>query len=489
MAAVLISAVLILGWMLILNASHVAYRFAFDHSEWRSNHLAQSRVEFVTGYMVIVLLAITLFYGIRQMKSLKSRPWKWLAWPFAVIVILELFVTDWMLVKVPIYICLVWSVPAAFLGAMVPWLRTSSQLDRRFGTVLLVLVPLAPAAYLIVCFLLPWYSFHWPIMIVVLIPAGILIGARSEIRKKRKLKEYWPLAALATGFCGFVFASLLLYPTNSVPFFKNIPGLNSQGDLEVTLFGDERPSSTKAYKKRSKIPKSGERSLEPEESAEERAKDLRLSQLCIVGSTSFWVTASLALGWSIRLTQDRTCLHAGKRRCFWAIEEGDRSIEYHDGPHGSPLHDDDELFARLAVELLTNGAPWKESGEYTRLFQGFAPGIVAQMNAVDIYDQARRSLLMKDSGVLSVAKVEEIIENARRIKNYKSDPSNSTLVYTLQARVADGPGAVTSFFRSIFTLDRNFPAGSFLQGIDILPGAHFRGCWRCHKNSEGKVQT
>jgi hypothetical protein len=21
----------------------------------------------------------------------------------------------------------------------------------------------------------------------------------------------------------------------------------------------------------------------------------------------------------------------------------------------------------------------------------------------------------------------------------------------------------------------------------MLPGAHFRGCWRCHKRSEGKV--
>jgi hypothetical protein len=490
-AAILASAIAILGEMLILMVAHVAYQFVFDHSEWRANHFSQSRVEFAAGYMVVALLGIALFYGIRPMKSLKSKPWKWVAWLLIATGVFGLVITNWTLAKVPIYICLVWSAPAAFLGAMVPWLRTSSQLHRRFGPVLLALAPLAPAAYLAVCFLFPWYQFHWPIMFVALIPAGILIAARSEITKKRILKEYWPLAALATGLCGFVFASLLLYPANSLPFFKEIPGLNSQGDFRATLFGEKSPQSVQAYKKQSKkkqpeAPKAGERSLEQEEPPEEKAKDLRLSQLCIVGSTSFWVTASLVLVWSIRLTQDRTCLHAGRRRCFWAIEGGDRSVDYHDGQHGFLPRDDDDLFARLAVELLTDGAPWKERGEYAQLFQGFSPGVVAQMNAVDVHAQAKRYGLMKRS-FPSLSKVEAIIENARRIKDYKSDQSNSTLVYTLQARVVDGPAAVISVFRSVFTLDRDFPAGSFLQGIDILPGSHFRGCWRCHKRSEGKV--
>jgi hypothetical protein len=62
-AAGLISAILILGCILILNALHVAYQFVFDHQEWReflspkslasvlgwtSNHLPRSRSEVVT---------------------------------------------------------------------------------------------------------------------------------------------------------------------------------------------------------------------------------------------------------------------------------------------------------------------------------------------------------------------------------------------------------------------------------------------------------
>jgi len=154
--------------------------------------------------------------------------------------------------------------------------------------------------------LLRLLEFHGIIMVVALIPAAILIGARSEIRNKSELKEYWPLAALATGICSIVLVALLLYPLGSLSFFNDMPGLTSQGNFSKTLFGDGLPQSKNVRPlQNSGTSERAKKQNQKEEDLAEKHKDLRLSQLCIVGSTCFWATALIVLMWSIRLTHER----------------------------------------------------------------------------------------------------------------------------------------------------------------------------------------
>jgi hypothetical protein len=201
----------------------------------------------------------------------------------------------------------------------------------------------------------------------------------------------------------------------------------------------------------------------------------------------FLVTAALILVWSIKSTQDRTSLHSdGKKRCFWAMEDGDRSRQYHDRHHGVIPNDDHELFARVALELLTDGRPWKERGAYAQLFQGFAPDIVAKMSAAEL-DASQRLDLMKTFGEACVAKLESAINISRCLENYRTGQVNVALVYTLKLQAAEGSGAAVSFFRSALQLEPDFPAGSFLQSIGILPGAHFNGCWLDPERSAGNT--
>lgn len=104
-------------------------------------------------------------------------------------------------------------------------------------------------------------------------------------------------------------------------------------------------------------------------------------------------------------------------RCAWSSAGSDRPdplmVAYHDDEWGRPVHDDIELFERLALEGFQAGLAWstilRKREAFRRAFDGFDPHTVARYGEVD------RSRLLADAGIVrNRAKVDATISNAGR---------------------------------------------------------------------------
>jgi DNA-3-methyladenine glycosylase I len=86
-------------------------------------------------------------------------------------------------------------------------------------------------------------------------------------------------------------------------------------------------------------------------------------------------------------------------------------VAYHDDEWGTPVHDDTELFERLALESFQAGLSWstilRKRPAFRSAFLGFAPGVVAGFDATD------RARLMADAGIVrNGAKIDATVGNA-----------------------------------------------------------------------------
>jgi DNA-3-methyladenine glycosylase I len=99
------------------------------------------------------------------------------------------------------------------------------------------------------------------------------------------------------------------------------------------------------------------------------------------------------------------------QRCAWA-NGAPEYVEYHDQEWGTPLHGDDALFERLALEAFQSGLSWitilRKRPAFRTAFAGFAIDAVA---AFTDEDEAR---LMADAGIVrNRAKISAAVRNAR----------------------------------------------------------------------------
>jgi DNA-3-methyladenine glycosylase I len=97
-------------------------------------------------------------------------------------------------------------------------------------------------------------------------------------------------------------------------------------------------------------------------------------------------------------------------RCPWAGSDELMTV-YHDEEWGVPVHDDVELFERLALESFQAGLSWstilRKRAAFRAAFEGFDPAIVAA------YGDADRARLMADAGIVrNRAKIDATIGNA-----------------------------------------------------------------------------
>ena len=86
-------------------------------------------------------------------------------------------------------------------------------------------------------------------------------------------------------------------------------------------------------------------------------------------------------------------------------------VAYHDDEWGVPIHDDTELFERLALESFQAGLSWstilRKRDAFRSAFRGFDPAIVATFGDDD------RARLMADAGIVrNRAKIDATIANA-----------------------------------------------------------------------------
>jgi DNA-3-methyladenine glycosylase I len=86
-------------------------------------------------------------------------------------------------------------------------------------------------------------------------------------------------------------------------------------------------------------------------------------------------------------------------------------VAYHDDEWGTPVHDDIELFERLALESFQAGLSWstilRKREAFRTAFRGFDPRVVAAFGDQD------RARLMADAGIVrNRAKIDATIGNA-----------------------------------------------------------------------------
>ena len=102
-------------------------------------------------------------------------------------------------------------------------------------------------------------------------------------------------------------------------------------------------------------------------------------------------------------------------RCFWAGADGPKPdtlmTAYHDDEWGVPVHDDVQLFERLALESFQAGLSWstilRKREAFRSAFGGFDPVLIAA------YDDADRARLMANEGIVrNRSKIDATIGNA-----------------------------------------------------------------------------
>ena len=102
-------------------------------------------------------------------------------------------------------------------------------------------------------------------------------------------------------------------------------------------------------------------------------------------------------------------------RCSWATSAPEYAV-YHDEEWGRPLHGDDALFERLALEAFQSGLSWitilRKRPAFRAAFAGFAIDAVAEFTSAD------EERLMADAGLVrNRAKISAVLRNARTARD------------------------------------------------------------------------
>ncbi|RRA98656.1 DNA-3-methyladenine glycosylase I [Larkinella rosea] len=146
---------------------------------------------------------------------------------------------------------------------------------------------------------------------------------------------------------------------------------------------------------------------------------------------------------------------------------------YHDHLYGFPIHDDNELFCRLVLEINQAGLSWetilkKETG-FRNAYDNF------DIQKVAAYTDADRERLLGDSGIIrNRLKVNAAIENARTIQQLQKD--HGSFEKWLEWHHPKTKEEWVKLFKKTFRFTGGEIVNEFLMSIGYLPGAHTADC-------------
>lgn len=146
---------------------------------------------------------------------------------------------------------------------------------------------------------------------------------------------------------------------------------------------------------------------------------------------------------------------------------------YHDNHYGFPIHDDNELFGRLIMEINQAGLSWetilRKEQSFRAAYDDFNIEIVAN------YTEADRERLMADAGIIrNRLKINAAIENARTILRLQA--SHGSFEKWLEAHHPRTKDEWVKLFKKTFRFTGGEIVNEFLMSIGYLPGAHAPSC-------------
>ena len=161
-----------------------------------------------------------------------------------------------------------------------------------------------------------------------------------------------------------------------------------------------------------------------------------------------------------------------------AIESmtGDRKAlhkSYHDERYGFPIHDDNELFCRLVMEINQAGLSWetilKKEQSFRKAYDEF------DIKKVANYTEADRDRLLSDPGIIrNKLKVNAAIENAKTILDLQEE--YGSFEKWLAFHHPKTKEEWVKLFKQTFRFTGGEIVNEFLMSIGYLPGAHAADC-------------
>lgn len=146
---------------------------------------------------------------------------------------------------------------------------------------------------------------------------------------------------------------------------------------------------------------------------------------------------------------------------------------YHDHFYGFPLHDDNELFGRLVLEINQAGLSWetilKKETAFREAYDRFD---IAKIAAYTEEDRAR---LLNHPGIIrNRLKINAAIENARSILRLQKE--YGSFEKWLEANHPKTKEEWVKLFKKTFLFTGGEIVGEFLTSIGYLKGAHDEDC-------------
>ena len=146
---------------------------------------------------------------------------------------------------------------------------------------------------------------------------------------------------------------------------------------------------------------------------------------------------------------------------------------YHDTQYGFPIHDDDELFCRLILEINQAGLSWttilKKQENFRKAYHHFNIKKVAAYKEKDI------ERLLNDAGIIrNRLKVQAAVENAKTILTLQKQSGSFKNWLDQQHPLSKEDW--TKLFKKTFRFTGGEIVNEFLMSTGYLPGAHSEHC-------------
>src|SRR5882757_5780733 len=155
---------------------------------------------------------------------------------------------------------------------------------------------------------------------------------------------------------------------------------------------------------------------------------------------------------------------------------GDRKAlhkTYHDKLYGFPIHDDNELFCRLVLEINQAGLSWETILKKEQTFRKAYSNFI--IKKVAAYTDADFERLMADPGIIrNRLKINAAIENAKTILQLQKE--HGSFEKWLAQEHPKTKDEWVKLFKKTFRFTGGEIVNEFLMSIGILPGAHALDC-------------
>jgi len=147
--------------------------------------------------------------------------------------------------------------------------------------------------------------------------------------------------------------------------------------------------------------------------------------------------------------------------------------KYHDTQYGFPIHDDNELFCRLILEINQAGLSWetilKKEETFRKAYSKFDVKKVAKYTEKDF------ERLMADPGIIrNRLKINAAIENAKTIIQIQKE--FGSFENWLNSHKKNTKEEWVKLFKKTFKFTGGEIVNEFLMSIGLLPGAHTKNC-------------